>query len=398
MNDMESRKKVIKKDVDHIENDTHSVENDIHKIKKKFDDFKIEMEKLENLKQNVQKIVHEHPGDENIHESQSRLNKTKEIEVDQRNLRLEQEHSLKYDSEKLLQKRKEQMDGFQNDILDKDQQQSKHKERIRELESERETFLQKMKFLNNTIKTPVEQDAQSPRSMEINSLISTLIDKNVVMGKNVPMYHDEENKADYYNLLELDEDIRQKKFKKNRIENEVAEIAKNLKDINNQNKANEMLKDNIKKNDLPYNNRESEVISLRKKELEKLKESTEKTRIKKQQIEDVHKEEIRSKQLMFQESENLAKKRYESLCEEHQDLIDKLQYLEHTVRRGGNQNPYLPTETEVNDSNPGTDLSRSNHTEERSSEYEVNYAKPNNPYNYSRNDKNYDSQPRTQKY
>jgi len=78
-----------------------------------------------------------------------------------------------------------------------------------------------------------------------------------------------------------------------------------------------MLKDNIKKNDLPYNNRESEVISLRKKELEKLKESTEKTRIKKQQIEDVHKEEIRSKQLMFQESENLAKKRYESLCEEH---------------------------------------------------------------------------------
>jgi len=44
--------------------------------------------------------------------------------------------------------------------------------------------------------------------MEINSLISTLIDKNVVMGKNVPMYHDEENKADYYNLLELDEDIR----------------------------------------------------------------------------------------------------------------------------------------------------------------------------------------------
>jgi len=73
-------------------------------------------------------------------------------------LRLEQEHSLKYDSEKLLQKRKEQMDGFQNDILDKDQQQSKHKERIRELESERETFLQKMKFLNNTIKTPIEQD------------------------------------------------------------------------------------------------------------------------------------------------------------------------------------------------------------------------------------------------
>ena len=84
-----------------------------------------------------------------------------------------------------------------------------------------------------------------------------------------------------------------------------------------------MLKQNTLKNFIPQYDRESEVISLKKKELDKLKESIERTKLKKQQIEDVHKDEIRSKQYMFQESENNAKKRYESFCEEHLDLIDK---------------------------------------------------------------------------